>query len=89
MIHSACRGVTLTLISTPPDERDKGMATAVREAVFSAVVSDPAFEGAGDSNRPARRALALKAVLDESSVLTRSERALLTEWLDRLAGEDD
>lgn len=86
MIHAACRGVALTLISTAAGERDEGMSTAVREAVFAAVVSDPAFRGARENDRPARRALALKAVLDESSVLTPGEQALMSEWLDRLAG---
>lgn len=86
MIHAACRGVTLTLISTPPTERDQGLSTAIREAVLSVAVADAAFPGARENDRPARRAVALKAVLDESSVLTRAEAALLSEWLDRLAG---
>lgn len=86
MIHSACRGVTLTLISTPAAERDQGLSTAVREAVLSVVVADAAFPGARESDRPARRAVALKAVLDQSSALTRAESALMSEWLDRIAG---
>jgi AcrR family transcriptional regulator len=86
MIHAACRGVTLTLISTPGVRRDQGLSTAIREAVLSAVVGDAAFPGVRDNDRPARRAVALKAVLDESSALTRAETALLSEWLDRLAG---
>lgn len=86
MIHAACRGVTLTLISTPADERDPGLSTATRDAIFSALIADAAYQGARESDRPPRRAIALKAVLGESSALTRAENALLAEWLDRIAG---
>jgi AcrR family transcriptional regulator len=87
MIHSACRGVTLNLISTPVAERDQGVSTAMREAILSALTTDasPSEDGADDLR--ARRAVALKAVLGESPVLTRAETALLSDWLDRLSGK--
>ena len=86
MIHSACRGVTLTLISTPVAERDQGLSTATREAILSVLTTDAAIPKGGDDDLTARHAVALKAVLGESPALTRAETALLSDWLDRLSG---
>jgi AcrR family transcriptional regulator len=90
MISSACRGVTLTLISTPVAERDPGVSTATREAILSVITTDTspreARDDGGDDLR-ARRAVALKAVLGEPATLTRAETALLSDWLDRLSGK--
>jgi AcrR family transcriptional regulator len=86
MMHSACRGVTLNLISTPVPERDEGLSEATREAVLSVITTDASTTEAGsEDDLPARRAVALKAVLGKSRALTPAEAALLSEWLDRLA----
>jgi AcrR family transcriptional regulator len=87
MIHSACRGVALNLISTPVAERDQSLSTAVREAILSAITTDasPLRDGADDLT--ARCAVALKAALGQPPSLTRTETALLSEWLDRLSRE--
>ena len=72
MIHAAGSGVTLTLISTEPGERDPALSVATREAILAAVT--------------ANRAVALNAVLFEAEAgLTPGEQALLSEWLDRIA----
>ena len=89
MIHAAGSGVTLTLIGTEPGERDPALSEATREAVLAAVTTDGPDEeatGGDDRGRAANRAVALKAVLPEAEEeLTPGERALLSEWLDRLA----
>lgn len=87
MIHSACRGVTLNLISTPVAERDLGLSTATREAILSVLTTDALPPEDGEDDLRARRAVALKAVLGESPALTRAETALLSDWLDRLSGK--
>lgn len=86
MIHAACRGVTLNLISTPVAERDQGLSTATREAILSVLTTDASPPEDGEEDLRARHAVALKAVLGESPALTRAETALLSDWLDRLSG---
>lgn len=86
MVHSACRGVTLTLISRPPVARDLELSNATREAILAAITTDRPDDLLQDA-RTAARAMALKAVLEtaDAAVLTKAETALLVEWLDRLA----
>lgn len=82
LVHSAGLGATLTLIGMPPDRRDPTLSPLAREAVIAAITTDaptatePGVVGA---------AVALRAVLPQTSVLTRSEQELLGEWLDRIA----
>jgi hypothetical protein len=87
MIHAAGSGVTLTLIGAEPEDRVPGLSEATREAILAAVTTDEITgvedESAGDS-RVTNRAVALKAVLSETTGLTPGERALLSEWLDRI-----
>lgn len=90
MIMAACRGVTLSLISTPPDERDPRLSQDTREAVLDAItVATSASKAAGrngHSNRVAARAVALRAVMSEAAdALSPAEQLLLGEWLDRLS----
>ena len=89
MIHAAGSGVTLALIGTEPKDRDPALSEATREAVLAAVTTDePDREATGGDgrDRAANRAVALKAVLPEAEAgLTPGERALLSEWLDRIA----
>src|ERR671916_1606362 len=89
MIHAAGSGVTLTLIGTEPEERDPALSEATREAVLAAVTTDGPDEeatGGDDCGRAANRAVALKAILPEAGEeFTPGERALLSEWLDRIA----
>ncbi|MGE2727581.1 TetR/AcrR family transcriptional regulator [Mycolicibacterium pulveris] len=86
MVHSACRGVTLTLISQLPDARDPELSEATREAMLAAITTDRPDRRLADT-RTAARAIALKSVLDtqQAGVLTEAETALLVEWLDRLS----
>lgn len=82
MIHAAGTGVTLTLIGTPPEERDLDLSRRLREATIGAITGTPDV----DSRGYAQRAAGLRASLDEADgLLTAGERALLTELLNRLA----
>ncbi|MGW1894691.1 TetR/AcrR family transcriptional regulator [Streptomyces sp. NPDC002004] len=84
MIQAASVGVVLTLVATPVESRDTGLANRTRDVVLSAVTTDgvpEATDGAVAAN-----ALALSARLPElSEAFTPAEAALLREWLRRLA----
>jgi hypothetical protein len=83
LVHAAGTGTTLTLIATPEGQRDPGLSAAAREAVIAAISTDvPAAEGSG----PVAAAVTLRAVLPQTGALTEPERALLREWLGRIAG---
>lgn len=85
MVHAACVGITLSLIASPPTERDLERSRRLREATIGAVTGRPPVE----TPDLARLAIGLKAVLDDSDgVLSPGERALLDELLDRLADSD-
>jgi hypothetical protein len=82
MIHAAGTGVTLSLVGTAPEDRDPSLAGRVREATINAITG--AAPNGGDDH--AQRAVGLKAVLDQArGLFTAGERALLGEFLDRLA----
>ncbi len=64
----------------PEDRRDPALSETAREAVIAAITIDaPATPG------PVSAAIALRAVLPQTSALTVHEQALLQEWLDRIA----
>lgn len=89
MVHAAGRGTALTLISQPAEQRDSALSGANRDAVISAIVSgEPPASTSGGTVEPAATAIALRAVLPRSTALTKRERAMLEEWLDRIAGHD-
>lgn len=81
LVRAANAGTTLNLISTPEDRRDLVLSTMAREAVIAAITTDVPVSA---TRGPAGAAVALRAVLPEVSVLTATESALLTEWLDRI-----
>jgi AcrR family transcriptional regulator len=83
LVHATGMGVVLSLIATPPAERDLELAGIVRENVLSRILADASAEPA-ESDLPAR-AVALRAALGEAKTLTEAERVLLAEWLDRIA----
>ena len=89
MISAAAVGVVLTLISAGDKGRGLSVSKANREAILAAVTTSAAPEaetGQARRGRVTGRAVALKAVLPEASAgFTPPERALLSQWLDRLA----
>jgi AcrR family transcriptional regulator len=88
MIHNTGQGVTLGLIGTPPEERDRAVSEKVREAILAAVTTPAADSGSMPSADPAsaaRHAIALNAALPTSDAdLSPAERAMLSEWLGRI-----
>lgn len=82
LFHASGCGTVLTLLSKAEGHRDMALSAIAREAAIVAITTDtPAFKGSG----PAAAATALRAVLPEVQSLSDGERALLTEWLNRLA----
>ncbi len=82
LISAAGTGVVFTLIDQPEDERDEALADTAWESVCAAILTDsasPAIPG------PAAAAVTLRAALPGLTALTPAERALLGDWLDRIA----
>lgn len=85
LLHAVVVGMTLSLIALPEERRDPAVANMARDAVIAAVTTDapvPATPG------PAGAAIALRAVLPQTAALNAAERALLEQWLDRIARSD-
>jgi AcrR family transcriptional regulator len=82
LVHAAGSGAALSLIAVPPAERDPGLSAAAREAVVVAITTDAAEVPASG---PVAAAVSLRAALDDVVVLTDAERALLAEWLGKVA----
>jgi AcrR family transcriptional regulator len=82
LVHAAGRGTTLALIALPEDRRDPALSDMARDAVIAAITTDTLALATPD---PVSAAIALRAVLPQTSALTTQERALLQEWLDRIA----
>ncbi len=81
LVHAAGSGTILTLIGLPEDRRDLALSDLARDAVIAAITTDaPAAADPG----PAGAAIALRAVLSQTSALSAHERGLLEEWLDRI-----
>jgi AcrR family transcriptional regulator len=82
LIHAAACGTVFTLLALDEERRDPALSEHARAAVFAAIITDtPTVETPG----PATAAVALRAVLGDVDALTAGERALLGEWLDRVA----
>jgi AcrR family transcriptional regulator len=83
LVHAAGCGTTLTLIAIAEDRRDPALSHLSREAVLAAITTDAPVSAADTG--AAGRAVALRAALPRTTALSDAERALLTEWLDRLS----
>jgi AcrR family transcriptional regulator len=82
LIRAAGTGAVLTLLSAPPEDRDPGLADAMYDAVLRSILTDaPALA----DRTPAAAAIAFRTVVPDLTLLTDTERALLSEWLDRAA----
>ncbi|QPZ38050.1 TetR/AcrR family transcriptional regulator [Paramicrobacterium chengjingii] len=80
LIRSAGSGVTFTLLTTPPDDRDPTLGTAMIDAVLREILVD-APERPRDSRHAT--AVAFRAIAPELTALSDAERGLLVDWLDR------
>ncbi|MCV7348572.1 TetR/AcrR family transcriptional regulator [Mycobacterium parmense] len=83
--HAAAMGFVLSQIRVPPGERDPQLSEVMRESSIAAMVIDGSRQPA-PSDLPGR-AVALREALvaDANGELTPNEKALMAEWLDRLA----
>ncbi|PWI20474.1 TetR family transcriptional regulator [Streptomyces sp. Act143] len=88
VMHSAGVGTIITLLSLPEDMRDLRTSATTREMVIDTLTL-PAPKDVGDAALPSR-AMSLRTALDQDDTapLSPGERALLGEWLDRLADGD-
>lgn len=82
LLQASGVGTTQLLLATPPAERDPDLPEDVLDTVCARMLVDaptPAYEG------PAAAAVALRALAPGLEALSPSERALLADWLDRVA----
>lgn len=80
LIQAAGIGTIQTLLATPPEHRDPGLADAMYEAVLRQILTDPPQPADGGSMAPV---VAFRAIAPGLDILSDAERRLLTEWLDR------
>ena len=84
LIHAAGTGAVLTLLSTPPDQRDPGLADDLFDAVLRRIVTDAPRLPDDDTMASV---VTMRAVAHRLDVLSDAERQLLAEWLDRALRE--
>lgn len=80
MIRAAGVGVVFTLLAMSAERRDRTLSHRIRESTFAGVFAQgmPALDHGG-------AAMQLRQQLAGATVLSANERALLGDWLDRLA----
>jgi AcrR family transcriptional regulator len=81
LIRAAGTGVVFTLIDQAGNDRDDTLADTAWESVCATILTDPSAAPM-DS---AAAAVTLHAALPNLTALTAAERALLSDWLDRIA----
>lgn len=80
VIQAAGIGVIQTLLSTPPEHRDAGLAESMYEAVLGQILTDaPEPPESG----PMAATVAFRAIAPQLEMLSAAEQRLLIEWLDR------
>ncbi|MFJ9030454.1 TetR/AcrR family transcriptional regulator [Streptomyces sp. NPDC102274] len=86
LMHASGLGAVLSLIATPSPERDLDLSTVAREHVLRAISTVGQCEREAVTDI-AGRAVALREALrdGDTTAVTRAERALLSDWLDRIA----
>ena len=88
-VHAAAVGYVLSQIRVPPEDRDPELCAITRENAIAAISTD----GSRDPVPPdlPGRAVALREALrgNTNGALTAGEKAMLAEWLDRLADQAD
>jgi hypothetical protein len=65
LISAGARGVTLSLISEPPEARDAQLSETMRETMLAAITAAPSGRAMRGQARVAARTVALRAVLEE------------------------
>ena len=82
LIRAAGTGVVFTLIGQAGDERDDTLADTAWESVCATILAGASTAAV---TGPAAAAVTLRAALPDLTALTVAERALLGDWLDRIA----
>ena len=82
LISAAGTGVVFTLIDQAEAERDDTLADMAWESVCATILVD---QSTAAITGPAAAAVTLRAALPDLTALTAAERALLGDWLDRIA----
>lgn len=88
-VHAAAVGYVLAQIRISPQDRDPELSALTRENAIAAIATDGARQPT-PSDLPGR-AVALRESLQDNAngVLTPGEKAMMAEWLDRLADQTD
>jgi hypothetical protein len=81
LVHASACGVVLTLLAVPENRRDLDLRAIARDSTIAATTTDMPVEAPS----PATAAVTLRALLPDATRLTDCERALMNEWLERLA----
>ncbi|GLY14971.1 TetR family transcriptional regulator [Kineosporia sp. NBRC 101677] len=79
LIHAAGVGTVTALLTTPPADRDPGLADAMLESVLAQILTETT-----ELKDDAWVAVTLRAAAPQLEVLSAAERSLLVEWLDRV-----
>jgi AcrR family transcriptional regulator len=87
LLQAAAIGAIQTLLATPPEDRDSGLAESMCDAVLGQIITDPPAPAAADGDTIAT-AVTLRAMAPGLDALTRAERQMLGEWLDRVIDHD-
>lgn len=82
LVNATGRGTTFVLISLPAEQRDPAISRLAREAIIAAITTD---EPVTNEPGPAHAAIALQAILPQTTALSTQEQGLMQEWLDRIA----
>jgi len=81
LMRAGSNGAMSVILSSP--ERDVSIADTLRETIMSAILTDaPKLPG----DAPKNAAVTLRAGLPGLDVLSPGEKAVLSEWLDRITG---
>ncbi|WP_163509050.1 TetR/AcrR family transcriptional regulator [Fodinicola acaciae] len=81
LIQAAGIGAIQTLLATPREQRDLGLADAVYEAVLRQILTEPPERTDGGVMAAV---VAFRAVAPQLDTLSGAEQRLLAEWLDRV-----
>jgi AcrR family transcriptional regulator len=81
MIQAAGVGVIQTLLATPAEHRDPGLAEAMYDAVLAQILTDAS---APPGDRAKATAVTFRAIAPELTMLSNAERQLLDDWLARV-----
>lgn len=84
LIQAAGVGTIQTLLSTPAEQRDSGLAQSMYDAVLRQILTDAPDPA---ETQPMGAAITLRAVAPRLDMLSEAERHLLTEWLDRIVAD--